>query len=365
VSDSIRLLVVARQPLRVDDLGLSGVSDVAEIQLIRRPLALELAIEQTQPNVVIVDVGFPEQRGFKAIDQTIAELPDARVLALIEDPPSPADVARAGAHGFVTINSDPAEFEAAVRAVHRGEYWLPDEDTREILGLVAEDLDVTGAERCSRVVSIIVGLIPLAGALAAILALLWRKYLAHIGVRPVDLAIDSATRVVDTVTIALLFLGVFGPVMFISHWLDLASEAAEDHRVLAWVASHRKGSGLILALAWLPVAYVLTVIADLVLILMIGPVVAVSILAWAIDASDMLPTMFRIDGLKPRRVLTGALAAVVLVLTILSVEVLVVGPDLQTDGAHGVFAPKYSDSGRNQCKHSTLMKRGSHAACSI
>jgi DNA-binding NarL/FixJ family response regulator len=99
----------------VDDLGLSGVSDVAEIQLIRRPLALGLAIEETQPNVVFVDVGFPEQRGFKAIDQAIAELPDARVLALIEDPPSPADVARAvraGAHGFVTINSDPAEFEA-------------------------------------------------------------------------------------------------------------------------------------------------------------------------------------------------------------------------------------------------------------
>jgi hypothetical protein len=47
VSDSIRLLVVARQPLRVDDLGLSGVSDVAETQLIRRHLALELAIERS------------------------------------------------------------------------------------------------------------------------------------------------------------------------------------------------------------------------------------------------------------------------------------------------------------------------------
>jgi hypothetical protein len=206
--------------------------------------------------------------------------------------------------------------------------------------LVAEDLDITGAERRSRVVSIIVGLIPLTGALAAILALLWRKYLAHIGVRPVDLAIDPATRLADTVAAALLFLGVFGPLLFISHWLDLASEGAADHRTLASVARHRKGSGLILALAWLPVASVLTVIADLVLILIVGPVVAVSILAWAVDASDMLPTMLQIDGLKPRRVLTGTLVALVLILTILSIEVLVVGPDLQPDGAHGVLAPK-------------------------
>jgi hypothetical protein len=47
----------------------------------------------------------------------------------------------------------------------------------------------------------------------------------------------------------------------------------------------------------------------------------------------------RIEVRHPVRLLAGGLTALVLVLTILSVEVLVVGPNLEPDGVDGVIAP--------------------------
>ena len=47
---------------------------------------------------------------------------------------------------------------------------------------------------------IMIGLIPLTGMVAALMSYLWRKYLGQIGVRPVDLAIDPTSRVVDAIS---------------------------------------------------------------------------------------------------------------------------------------------------------------------
>jgi DNA-binding NarL/FixJ family response regulator len=180
---SIRLLVVARHPLRLDDLGLDDLDDIEATLLIRRPAALELAIDEFGPNVALIDVGYPEGAGFKAIDEARALAPEVQVLALTPDPPPYDDVAnatRAGASGFIDTNAEPEEFVEALRTVRAGRPWLPPEQTRAVLSSVAEDLDVTAAERRSRLTSIVIGLIPLAGVLAAFMSLLWRKYLGHI-----------------------------------------------------------------------------------------------------------------------------------------------------------------------------------------
>jgi DNA-binding NarL/FixJ family response regulator len=172
--DPIRLLVVARHPLRLDDLELDDLPDVEEVQLIRRPAALDVAFEELDPNVVLMDVNFPEGRSFPAIDRARALAPDVRILALTPDPPSHDAVARAlraGASGFVDINATPRESVEAVRSVHAGEPWLPPDETRAILGSVAEDLDVTAAERRSRLTGVVIALIPLAAAMAAIMSL--------------------------------------------------------------------------------------------------------------------------------------------------------------------------------------------------
>ena len=101
---------MARHPFRVDDLALDAETDIDAVELIRRPGEIELAIEQTAPDVVLIDTGFPERHGFEAIETTRALAPDAAVLALTPTPPPYDDVARAtraGASGFVDVDAGP------------------------------------------------------------------------------------------------------------------------------------------------------------------------------------------------------------------------------------------------------------------
>lgn len=67
----------------------------------------------------------------------LARAPETRVLALTPDPPPHADVARAGAVGFIDINAEPAEFAAAIDTVASGDYWMPPDVTRAVLAVPA------------------------------------------------------------------------------------------------------------------------------------------------------------------------------------------------------------------------------------
>jgi DNA-binding NarL/FixJ family response regulator len=341
--EQIRLLIVARYPLRLDDLPPAGAGDFEVVQLIRRPNALELAIDEIQPNVLLVDVGFPEGHGIGAIAEARAIAPEARVLALTPDPPPHEDVAkasRAGAYGFIDIGAGVDEFAEAIRSVHAGVPWLPTDDTLAVLSSVAEDLDVTAAERRSRLTGIVIGLIPLAGAIAAIMSLLWRAYLGHIGVRPVDLAIDPTSRVVNVVFFLLLAIGVFGPLLFVGSWLDLLNNLVGDRKGFAWIEKRRKIAHVTLSLGVLALGTLLAVFADLLLVVFIGPMVGISLVARAIDLTDELPAALRITRMRPARVFSGGLLVLALFLTILSTEALLTGPDLRPDGAHGILAPR-------------------------
>ncbi|MCP4087241.1 MAG: hypothetical protein GY745_19675, partial [Actinomycetia bacterium] len=143
-------------------------------------------------------------------------------MALTPAPASYESVAlavQAGALGIIDVDSTSDDFAAPLRAVHRGETWLPDAQVRGVLGQVAADIGLTAAERRSRLTSVVLGLVPLMGAVATIMSLLWRRYLSHIGVRPVDLAIDPATRVIDAIAAVSILLGVAGPLLLIGSWL--------------------------------------------------------------------------------------------------------------------------------------------------
>ena len=95
--------------------------------------------------------------------------PSINAIALTPAPTPHEDVVfavRAGASGFVDVDTDPDGFAAAVRATHRGEIWLPPAEVRDVLGSVAEDLDITSSERRTRLTGLALGLIPLMGAMA-------------------------------------------------------------------------------------------------------------------------------------------------------------------------------------------------------
>ncbi len=337
---SIRLLVIARHPFRLQDIGLADLPEVETSRLIRRPKSLELAIEEVGPNVVLVDVGYPERRGIQAIEATRVLAPEAQILALTTDPPAHDDVVRAiraGARGFIDTGAEPAEFVEALRAVHTDKHWLPPAETRTILSEGAEELDVTVAERRSRLTGIVIGLIPLAGILAGFTSLLFRRYLGQIGVRPVDLGIDPTGRVVDLIVTVSLMLGVFGPLLFVGTWLDLLGDSAADG-ARRWMVTSQTAARLLLSAGVIAVTGLLTVFADIILFAIIGPAVAIALLAQALDFSDELPAPVR-TSVRPARAVAGGLIALLVFLTVLSIEALVVGPRFDSTGAQGFIAP--------------------------
>ena len=341
---SIRVLVVARHPFGMADLDLSSFDDITVVRLVRRLHSLDELLDSSRVEVVLIDTEFPENEGIDAIAEISQLNPDVRILALTPDPPPADDVAlaiRAGASGIVTVNDEPDEYATAVRTVHAGELWIPPEQSRTILSTVADDLDVTAAERRSRLATIVVGIIPIAGAVAAMLSLLWRKYLGHIGVRPVDLAIDPTSRVVDSVAMISLLFGLLGPLLFVSQWLRVIEPYARRVGLGGLLEKRRR---LALAIGYVVVlgaTAVLVLFADIVLIVFIGPLVAISILATALDLTTELPPAMRLTNFRPRRVAAGAGVATILFLSVLNTEVLVFGPDLRTDGAHGILAPRF------------------------
>lgn len=335
------VVVAARHPTRPEDLGLGQGEHVARVRLVRRTGALAAVIDELDPDLVVVDTGFPEGHGFEAIEAALTAAPDAAVLALTPSPPPYADVARAtraGAAGFVDVDAEPEEIAEAVRAVAGGGTWFPTDEVRPVLAAVAGDLDTTEAERRSRLTNILLGLIPLTGILAAFMTFLWRKYLGQIGVRPVDLAVDPASRIIDAIAGLLLVVGVFGPLLLVGTWLELLRGTPLAQGPVGSLLRHRKLAYVVGAIAWLAVAYFLALGADVGLVLVAGPLVTVAVIAGAADLSDQLPEFLRIR-IRPRPMLIGAVTGVLAVLVLVGAEVMMLGPDLGVRGEGGIVAP--------------------------
>ena len=339
---SVRVLVLARAPFRLDDLGTEAERRFTA-NLIRRPETLEEAIDEFEPTVLLVDTEFPDGAANDAISEALLYGPDLHVLALVPDPPPHEQVAlatRAGASGFIDINSEPAEFAAAILTVHQGDAWYPPAQTEAVFRSVADDLDTTAAERRSQLAGVVLALVPLMGFIAALQGGFWRRYLGKIGVRPVDLAVDPASRVIDALVVLLFVIGIFGPLLLVANWLDMLSESRYNRGLLAKFLEHRTTAHLVVSALWLIVAALAAQGVDLGLIFIAGPAVAVSIIAKALNANSEIPRVIRIEGISPGTAMAGSLLALVAFFLVLGYEVLIVGPDLRTDGEHGIVTPR-------------------------
>ena len=88
--------------------------------------ALEAARE-TRPDVVIVDVGIPNEGGLRAGEQIMRTEPGTKVVALASD--ADGETAREalalGFQGCLTKDADTIEFVSAIRAVAEGDLVVP------------------------------------------------------------------------------------------------------------------------------------------------------------------------------------------------------------------------------------------------
>ncbi len=314
--------------------------DIVVLRLLYDRDQLAETIEALAPDAAVIETAIGDDSGFKAIEQTRYRSPQLRILARTASPPAHDEVARAmalGAAGFVGVDAPGATLRQALDSVIAGTPYLPVEATATILADAGSDLGLTSAERDSRLRNLVIGLIPLAGLLTAIMSLLWRRYLGQIGVRPVDLAIDPATRLVDAFFALSVLLAVIGPVLFIGSWLDVIEDSV-DRRTVRWLTSHRRLARLILTVVVLAVGWALAYLMQIIMALFVGPLIGGLLLAKTFDLDDDLPAALRLTRWDSGRTTIIGGATLLAFLSVLSFEILVIGPDLRTDGAHSWVA---------------------------
>jgi DNA-binding NarL/FixJ family response regulator len=140
-SAAVRLLVVDDHPVVRQGLR-TFLETRSDFEVVGEASDGETAIAEAarlRPDVILMDLVMPGVDGLEAIGRIRASEPAARILVLTSfasaDQVLPA--LRAGAAGYLLKDAAPAEVEAAIRAVHRGEGLLDPAVTATVLAEVA------------------------------------------------------------------------------------------------------------------------------------------------------------------------------------------------------------------------------------
>ena len=94
---------------------------------------------QQQPDVTLMDLRMPEMDGVTAITAICAEFPAARIIVLTtyDGDEDIYQGLRSGAKGYLLKDADPEELLAAIRAVYKGQKYIPPEVGAKLLERIA------------------------------------------------------------------------------------------------------------------------------------------------------------------------------------------------------------------------------------
>lgn len=91
--------------------------------------------EQTNPDIILMDISMPNMGGIEALQQLFGKLPASRVLMLTvhEDESLLKKVIRAGASGYVVKRAAESELINAIKTVMQGDIYIHPTMTRALL----------------------------------------------------------------------------------------------------------------------------------------------------------------------------------------------------------------------------------------
>jgi DNA-binding NarL/FixJ family response regulator len=317
-------------------------------------------VEELTPDVLVVDLMLPGIRSIDIVRQVVGDQTQDRILALVPaDPPHDRIMLaiEGGALGYVCRDADLSEFTLAIEQVHRGEPWLPLHQTYEVLQDGAGELALSSQERRSRLTEVLLGIIPLTGLVAAMTAFLWRRYWGDIGVRVPDLGIDPSSRMFDVLVLFVSIIGIAGPLLFVRPWVKSISKWFAGQPQLARSVNKARRLHLgklpvgrfiinfwvawgLMSLLVLSITLLIARTMPIIMGLFFGPAIIIIFIANVLDLDDELPNFLHLPHLDSWRVVGFLSIILVVFLLALGAEVLIIGPDLQPDGVHGLLAPK-------------------------
>jgi two-component system nitrate/nitrite response regulator NarL len=122
---------------------LGTLPDIAIAGVFHTGQAARAGLAACRPEVVLLDLGLPDQSGLDLLPQVAALVPEAEILILttFEDPASIRRSIERGASGFVLKRSGLLEVAAAVRKVATGGAPFSDSVARELLSLFRQRRD--------------------------------------------------------------------------------------------------------------------------------------------------------------------------------------------------------------------------------